>query len=102
MEAGVVYHVLRLYWAVQDASESRGYRWRFHQAARKLFGDYYEIGFATEDPYRRLAIRKIADVTGLRKSIVASHLPPYRDRSSPTAIIVKALEEASRQLAGSD
>lgn len=99
METGVAYRVLKLSWTVQDHSESRWYRWRFHQAARRLFGDYYEKGFSTGDPYRRLAVRKIAALTGLKELVVARHLPPYSDRSNPSGSVTKAFEEASRQLA---
>lgn len=99
MEAPVVYQVLKLSWTVQGAPKSQSYEERFHQAARRLFGDYYEKGFSTEDPYRHLAISKIAELTGLNESVVVSCLPPYSDQTRAFSLVTNLFEEASRQLA---
>jgi hypothetical protein len=78
---------------------------RFHLAARRLFGRYYETGFPPNLRGNFCMIRRLSSLTGLAEKTIYNNLPPYdpkppdNPRARPRHKLVEAFELAARLLA---
>jgi len=81
---------------------------RFHLAARRLFGRYYDTGFPENDRRNYCMIRRLSSLTGLAQRTIYNNLPPYDSkpshgpRSQPRRKLVEAFELAAHLLANLD
>jgi predicted transcriptional regulator len=73
---------------------------RFHAAARRLFGRYYETGFAMYERRKVCAIRCLTAHTRLHVQTIYKHLPPYGPKFKPSMSAVQAFELAVLRLGG--
>lgn len=82
-----------------DEQDKRGLDERYRVAAQRLFGRYYDSGFAPYDYRNASAVRRLSALTGLTERTIYRHLPPYESNLKLSPKIVEAFELAARKLA---